>query len=62
MEAALERHELIKLKVQKECPKDRDDLALELAALLRAQVAQVLGRTVLLYRRRPAEPTIELPR
>jgi RNA-binding protein len=62
VDAALLQHELIKLKVQRECPADCDELARELGAQVGARVAQVLGRTVLLYRRHPAEPRIQLPR
>lgn len=61
-ENALEEHELIKLKLGTECPADRDEVAEELAAALKAEVAQTLGRTILLYRRHPKEPRIQLPR
>lgn len=62
VEVALARHELIKLKLQPECPADRDELAAALSGRLSAHVAQAMGRTLLLYRRHPDEPKIQLPR
>ena len=57
---ALEAHELIKVKILESCLLDRNEAAIELAAISGAEVAQVLGRTILLYRR-AEEPKIELP-
>lgn len=58
---ALEHHELIKVKILESCLLDRHEAADELAAACDADVAQVIGRTFLLYR--PAkERKIELPR
>ena len=59
---ALEQHELIKIRLGTECPDDRDDVAGALAEALKAEVAQTLGRTILLYTRHPKEPKIQLPR
>ena len=58
---ALEQHELIKVRLGTECPDDRDDIASALAGSLKAEVAQTLGRTILLYRRHPKQPKIVLP-
>ena len=60
--AALLRHELIKVRVQSEAPVDRKDAASELASKTSASLAQVLGRTFLLYKRHPKKPKIQLPR
>jgi RNA-binding protein len=60
--AALLTHELIKVKVQKEAPLDRKDAANELAARTESGLAQVLGRTFLLYKRHPKKPKIVLPK
>ena len=57
----LESHELIKIKVGENAPEDRHASAQALAEKTRSQVAQVLGRTALLYRRRKENPAIELP-
>jgi len=59
---ALEEHELVKLKLGTECPADRDEVAESLAKALTAEVAQTLGRTILLYRKHPKEPKIQLPK
>lgn len=50
-EQALEDHELIKVKVG-EGPEDRHEAADRLAEATKSEVAQVLGRTVLLFRKR----------
>jgi RNA-binding protein len=42
-------------------PEDRHETASTLAERTRAHLAQVLGRTALLYRRRKEEPRIVLP-
>ncbi len=60
--AALLRHELIKVRVQSEAPVDRKDAASELASKTSSSLAQVLGRTFLLYKRHPKKPKIVLPR
>jgi RNA-binding protein len=52
-------HELVKVKVGTESPADRFEVAAGLAGLPGAQVAQVLGRTVLLYRKHPGKPRYE---
>lgn len=64
IDRALLDHELIKVKVGEAARESeaRDAIASELAARTRSEVAQVLGYTVLLYRARPEEPAIVLPR
>ena len=59
---ALRAHELIKVKVGSECPIDRKEAGPELATKTGATLAQVLGRTLLLYKRHPSKPKIEIPR
>ena len=59
--AQLEAHELIKVKVGESCPVSRHDTAFALADKTKSAVAQVLGRTFLLYRRRSREPHVKLP-
>lgn len=58
----LEAHELIKVKVSENAPEGRQETAEELASRCHAHLAQVLGRTALLYRRRKEKPEIVLPR
>jgi RNA-binding protein len=57
----LDAHELIKVRVSENAPASRHDVADELAARTKAHLAQVLGRTALLYRGRKEEPAIVLP-
>ena len=57
---ALGAHELIKVKILESCLLDRNDVAQILAVGCEAEVAQVLGRTVLLFRA-ATEPRLELP-
>jgi len=59
--AQLAAHELIKVKVSEEDRDARLELAERLAAETGAVLAQVLGRTVLLYKRHPKTPRIVLP-
>jgi RNA-binding protein len=59
---ALETHELIKVRVAKESPEEPDALVEPLEAGARAVVAQVIGRTLVVYRRRQKAPKIQLPR
>lgn len=57
---ALESHELIKVKILESCMMDRKEVAAELSEVCGAEVAQVLGRTLLLYRA-AKEPGLKLP-
>lgn len=59
-EEALQAHELIKLKLQEGCMTDRREVAARLADATGSSVVQVLGKTILLYRR-GEEPEIQLP-
>jgi RNA-binding protein len=56
---ALAVHELVKVKVGTESPEDRFEAAGRLGRESGAQIAQVLGRTVLAYRRHPEKPRFE---
>ena len=58
---ALEDHELIKVKVGESSPLDRHEAAQVLAQATGSAVAQVLGRTVLLFKRRVKDPALALP-
>jgi RNA-binding protein len=59
---ALEKHELIKVRVMQEAPLDRHEAAEDLATKTGAVLAQVIGRTFLLYRRNDQKPKIVLPK
>lgn len=58
---ALAAHELIKVKILESCLLDRHEVAEDLATETGADVAQILGRTILLYKK-ATEPKLELPR
>src|SRR5512143_524752 len=57
--AQLAAHELVKVKIGTESPEDRFEAAERVGEAAGAQVAQVLGRTVLVYRKHPEKPRFE---
>ena len=57
---ALEIHELIKVKLHEGCLSDRKNVALALSDATGSAIAQILGKTILLYRQ-SKEPKIKLP-
>ena len=59
-EATLRQHELVKGKVLEAAPLDREEAAEALAEATGAHLAQVLGRTFLLYKPNPERPRIDL--
>lgn len=65
VEAALEDHELVKVKLLESVDEDRKVLGPALAERTGAELVQILGRTILLYRARPEDaergPSIRLP-
>jgi len=58
----LEDHELIKIRVGQNATVDRKDAAQELSKMTGSETAQVLGSTILLYRKHPEKPKIKLPK
>jgi RNA-binding protein len=58
---ALLTHELVKVRVQGEAPVDRKEAAALLAEATRSTLAQILGRTFLLYKAHPEKPRIVFP-
>jgi RNA-binding protein len=56
---ALLDHELVKVKLGSECPETRFELAEQIAAVPGVNVVQILGRTILLYKRHPKKPKFE---
>ena len=59
---ALEARELVKVRVLKNCLEEVDAVAQALAEQSEAELVQVIGRNVLLYRRHSKKPVIELPK
>lgn len=62
VDAALQEHELVKVRVGTECPDDRHDVAERLAPTVKGEIAQVLGRTLLVWRKRLKDSKIQLPK
>jgi RNA-binding protein len=60
VDAAIATHELVKVKIQREAPVDRHEAGIDLAARTGSVLAQVIGRTLLLYRKHPKKPKIVL--
>lgn len=56
---ALADHELVKVKLGSECPEDRFAVAAGIASEPETQIAQILGRTILAYKRRSEDPQFE---
>lgn len=62
VEAAFNTRELLKIKVQDSAPETADESgAIIVAGLAGVHLVQVIGRTIVLYRRHPQKPEIELP-
>jgi RNA-binding protein len=60
VDAALGTHELIKVKLGPSAGEDRHDAGGELAQRTGSELVQVLGKVILLYRRHPEEPRIQI--
>ena len=61
LEDALRQHELVKVRIGTESPEDRFEAAERLSSGATAHVAQILGRTVLVYKKHPEKPRFEPP-
>ncbi|WP_040948300.1 ribosome assembly RNA-binding protein YhbY [Gorillibacterium massiliense] len=61
VEEALETRELIKVSILNNCMDDRDEIAAELAEGASAELVQVIGKTIVLYKESTDHKTIELP-
>lgn len=60
LDAELERHELIKIKVLENAPEDKKTLAASIEGKAGCAVVQTIGKIVLVYRPSKEEPKIEL--
>lgn len=59
---ALESKELIKISILQNCEEDKDVVAKELAERSGAELVQLIGKTVVLYKESQENKQIELPR
>ena len=57
---ALTAYELIKVRLRE--PEDKKAMAQELADLTKAHMCGLIGHTLILYRRNPKKPKIQLPK
>ena len=62
IDGALTTHELIKIKVSGDDEASAADLAPEIEQRTRSSVAQVIGKTLVVYRGRKKDPVIVLPK
>lgn len=62
VDEALEKRELVKLTVLKNCFDDPTDMADILAGRTRSQVVQVIGKKIVLFRPSKKDPKIQLPK
>ena len=61
LDVALDTHELVKVRLGESAGADRRALGAAVAEAAGGELVQVLGRTVLVYRRRNKDPEIVLP-
>lgn len=61
VDEAIEKRELIKLGVLKNCMDDPREIADMLAGRTKSEVVQVIGKKIVLYRRNKKDPKIILP-
>ncbi len=62
VDEALEKRELIKISVLKNCFDDPNELADMVAERTHSQVVHVIGKKIVLYRPASKNPKIQLPR
>lgn len=58
---ALEARELLKVSVLQNCSEDRDDVAAALSKGVRAELVQVIGNTIVLYKESRENKQLQLP-
>ena len=62
LEQALIDHELVKVRVGNSATANRKDVADELLKKTAAELAGLVGKTMLLYKAHPEKPKIKLPK
>jgi RNA-binding protein len=61
IEDALEARELLKVSVLQNCEQDKDEVAEELTAGAGAELVQLIGKTIVLYKESVENKKIKLP-
>ncbi|MCS0543599.1 ribosome assembly RNA-binding protein YhbY, partial [Aeromonas veronii] len=59
---ALEARELLKVSVLQNCEDDRDTVAQELSKGAKAELVQIIGNTIVLYKQSKENKQLELPK
>ncbi|MFS0822624.1 ribosome assembly RNA-binding protein YhbY [Bacillus sp. 1P02SD] len=59
---ALEARELLKISVLQNCEEDRDTVAEELSKGAKAELVQIIGNTIVLYKESKENKKLELPK
>lgn len=59
---AIKKRELIKIKILQNSPENPKDATEKLAERTGAEIAQIIGRCALLYKKNQEKPKIELPK
>jgi len=62
IERALHDHELIKVRLMQDDAVQRKITAAKMASQTTSDVAQIIGKVVVLYKPRPKKPTIKVPK
>jgi RNA-binding protein len=62
LDGALETHELVKLRLSKECTENREGLGPRIEDATRSTLVQHIGRIWVFFRARKKDPTIVLPK
>ncbi|AIF43365.1 ribosome assembly RNA-binding protein YhbY [Virgibacillus sp. SK37] len=58
---ALEKRELIKVSILQNCMEDKDTIAEELAGGTQAEIVQIIGNNIILYKESKENKSIQLP-
>lgn len=61
VEEALEARELIKISVLNNCQEDKEEVAKKLASGAKAELVQVIGNVIILYKESRKKKRIQLP-
>ncbi len=61
VEEAIEKRELIKLAVLKNCMEDPRQIAEQISSRTRSETIQIIGKKIVLYRKNRDKPGIMLP-
>jgi RNA-binding protein len=61
LDQVLTAHELVKVRILRECPLERDKAAEQLASRSGAEHVQSVGNVLLIYRKGPEKPAVEKP-